>query len=98
MMTGTSGRAALAFALRCGETVGGGNRISLALTTPDDGGIRAAQPCGRFGEGIENGLQVERRVADDLEHVASRGQLPRSRLKLRSQSGLLAARFVELTE
>jgi len=85
-------------ALLCVQAVGRCNRVNLALATPDDGSICAAQPCRQFSEGIEHGLQIERRAADHLEHIAGRGQLPRSRLKLRSQSGLLAARFVELTE
>ena len=37
--------------------------------------VRVAQAGRRFHEGIEHGLQIERRAADDLEHVGCRGLL-----------------------
>src|SRR4051794_35990844 len=85
-------------ALSCGQPVGGSNRVSLTLTTPDDGSICAAQPCSRFGQGIEHSLQVEGGAADDLEDVPGRGQLARPRFQLGREFGLLATRLLKLTD
>ena len=63
--------------------------------------IRFAQPCRRFRERIEHGLQIEGRAADDLEHVGGRGlllqRLARSSLSSRAFSMAMtawAAKFV----
>src|SRR5262245_29370950 len=37
--------------------------------------VGIAKPCGRLNEGIEHSLQIERRTADDLEHVSGSGLL-----------------------
>ena len=46
--------------------------------------VGLAQPRRRFDQRIEHGLQIERRAADDLEHVGG--------------GGLLLQRFAQLVE
>src|SRR5215831_6230338 len=41
----------------------------------DGGYIRLAQPRGRLDQRVEHRLQIERRAADDLEHVGGGGLL-----------------------
>ena len=36
---------------------------------------RAAEFARRFDQGVEHGLQIERRAADDLQHLGGRGLL-----------------------
>jgi len=83
-------------ALLCVQAVGRCNRVNLALATPDDGSICAAQPCRQFSERIEHGLQVERGAADHLEHIAGRGQLPRSGIEFGLEPGFRSSQFVLL--
>jgi hypothetical protein len=42
---------------------------SSTLRTTYGNHIRLAQPGGRLDQGIKHRLQIERRAADDLEHV-----------------------------
>ena len=51
--------------------------------------IRLAQPCGRLDQRIEHGLQIERRAADDLEHVGGGGLLLQRLAQLIEQAGVL---------
>ena len=55
-----------------------------------------AEPNGGLGHRIEHGLQIERRAADDLQHVGGRGlllqrfgQVARARLHLVEQPHVL---------
>ena len=48
-------------------------KISLALEQPSM--ISFAQPGSRFGQCVEYRLQVERRAADDFEHIGGGGLL-----------------------
>src|SRR6516164_11564969 len=57
------------------ETIGRSYRVGVANAPADDCPIRLAQPHRRFRQCIENDLQVERRAADDLEHIGSGGLL-----------------------
>src|SRR5215831_2592741 len=57
---------------------------NIAPWAPDGGHIRLAQPRGRLDQRVEHGRQMERRAADDLEHV--------------SGGGLLLQRFPQLVE
>jgi len=52
-----------------------GSRVIAQLCAGecDPTGIGAAQPRGRFGHCVEHRLQVKRRAADDVEHIAGRG-------------------------
>ena len=47
----------------------------LAVEAEDECFLRLAEPRRAFDEGIEHGLQVEGRAADDFEHVGGRGLL-----------------------
>ena len=58
-------------ALFFGESESGGERICITLAAPDDAAISFANAGCGFDEGIEHCLQIERRAADDLEHVGS---------------------------
>jgi hypothetical protein len=43
---------------------------------PGNGGlIGVAKPGSRFYKGVEYGLQIERRAANDLQHISGRGLL-----------------------
>src|SRR5262249_57939048 len=46
-----------------------------ASGTPDACSFRLAQPCRRFDQRIEYGLQIESRATDHLEDVGGRGLL-----------------------
>src|SRR5262249_60798426 len=46
-----------------------------ALLACNGGPIGIAKPGSRFYKGVENGLQIEGRAADDLEHIGSGGLL-----------------------
>ena len=43
-----------------------------ALAPKQEGGFRVAQPTSRHHQCVEHCLQIERRTADDLEHVGGR--------------------------
>src|SRR5262249_61161769 len=49
--------------------------VGRVARTPYASALRLAQPGSRLDQRVEHGLQVERRAADDLEHVGSRGLL-----------------------
>src|SRR5215813_614694 len=57
---------------------------NIARWAPDGGHIRLAQPRGRLDQRVERGRQIERRAADDLEHVGG--------------GSLLLQRFAQLVE
>src|SRR6516225_3798924 len=57
---------------------------NIARWAPDGGHIRLAQPRGRLDQRVEHSRQIERRAADDLEHVGG--------------SSLLLKRFAQLVE
>ena len=50
-------------------------RVALTGGTMDRRHLRLAQPRCRLDQGIEHGLQIEGRAADDLEHVGGGGLL-----------------------
>src|SRR5262245_16836507 len=58
--------------------------VSVPLLTRDGGHIRFTKVRRRLGEGVEHGLQIERRAADDLENIGG--------------GGLLLQRFAQLVE
>ena len=45
------------------------------LLSGDGGAVRLAKARGRLDQSLQHRLQVERRAADDLEHVGSGGLL-----------------------
>ena len=49
--------------------------VARSPGTVNGGRIRFAQPSCRLNQGVEHLLQVERRAADDLEHIGSGGLL-----------------------
>src|SRR6516165_7907177 len=49
--------------------------IRIALPHQDGAVICRAKPRGRLDERVEHSLQIERRAADDLEHVGGGGAL-----------------------
>src|SRR5262249_35987407 len=51
------------------ETIIRSQFVRLAVLPPDHGLFRIAKPCRRLDQGIEHGLDIEGRPADDLEHV-----------------------------
>ena len=67
-----------------GQSIVGGKLKTRTLRANDSSHIRLAQPGGRLDQRIEHGLQIERRAADDLEHVGG--------------GGLLLQRFAQLVE
>ncbi len=73
------------------EGNGGSNAVHLAVAAVDRAITRIAQPGCRFGDGIEDRLQVEGRAADDLEHVAGCGLVFERLLKI----ARALAQFVE---
>jgi hypothetical protein len=92
-------------ALLFGKSVGCGDGLSVTFAASNYRRIGPAQSCRRFSEGIKHGLQVERRPAHDLKHVAGGGQLPCSRLELRvkpivrsTTRGQLTSHVRELTD
>ena len=52
-----------------------GAKIRITFLTRYRRHIRLAKACGGLDKGVEHGLQVKRRAADDLEHVGGRGLL-----------------------
>src|SRR5262245_51953119 len=61
-----------------------GQTIELTFRLPNVCIFRFAQPSSRLHERVQHYLQVERRTADDLEHIGGRG--------------LLLKRFAQLTQ
>jgi len=51
--------------------------------------VRLTQPCSRFNERIEHGLQIEGRAADHLKHVGGRGLLLQRLAQLVEQTRVL---------
>src|SRR5262249_52111496 len=49
--------------------------VGFVLLARNGSQVRLAQPCRRFDQRIEHGLQIEGRAADDLEHVGGSGLL-----------------------
>src|SRR5215471_8616421 len=49
--------------------------IYVPIALEDHAPVRLAKPRRRFRQRVEHGLQIERRPADDLEHVGGRGLL-----------------------
>ena len=60
--------------LRCG-VVGRRHTQQLAIETEDERPVGPAQPGRTFDHGFEHRLQIERRAADDFEHLSGRGLL-----------------------
>jgi len=60
---------------RLRQTIIGRKLEIRTLRAKDARHVGFAQPRRRFHQRIEHGLQVERRAADDLEHVGRRGLL-----------------------
>ena len=52
-----------------GQSIVGGKLKTRTLRANNSSHISLAQPCSQLDECIEHGLQIERRPADDLEHV-----------------------------
>src|SRR5262245_45419803 len=73
-------------AFRKNRTVMGNEKKPVAIGTPNGRVVRVAQLRRRLHQRIEHSLQVERRAADDLEHVGG-GSLLRQGLG-NSLSGL----------
>ena len=48
---------------------------SRALWTTDSRHVCLAKPGNRFNKSLEHGLKIERRAANDLQHVGGRGLL-----------------------
>src|SRR6187551_3387966 len=61
---------------------GGRHPHQLAIETVNKRSVRSTQPGRTFNYGLENGLQVERRPADDLQHFRRRGLLFQSLAKI----------------
>ncbi len=61
-----------------------GAPVNLTVATKYETSVGTGQSGGRFDQRVENGLQIESRAADHLEHVGS--------------SGLLLKRFAQLIE
>src|SRR5262249_44732644 len=66
------------------QIVGGHRAADIAVVTENHASLGATEPDGRTQESIEDHLQIERRAADDLEHVGG--------------SGLLLERFTQFVE
>src|SRR5262249_57646023 len=60
------------------------NTVDFVVTPRQPRVVRFAQPYRRLNQGVEDGLQVEGRAADDLENVGG--------------GGLLLQRFTQLAE
>ena len=71
------------------EAVVSGEPIGLSRAQEDLHVLRLAQAARRVGQGIEHGLQVECRAADDFEHIGSGGLLLQRFTKLVEQAGVL---------
>src|SRR5579863_1358933 len=52
--------------------VGGGYRELVPFQLEDQDILRFAKPTSRLNDGVENGLQIKRRAADDLEDFGGR--------------------------
>src|SRR6516162_2383985 len=70
--------------------------ILFALAKEDECHFSLAQPRGGFDKGVQYGLQIKRRTANDLEHVRGRrlllqrfGKLARARLHFLEQANVL---------
>ena len=62
--------------LELGREAVGRDKVKLVIPEANDGSlVRAAKLRRRFDERLKHGLQIERRTADDLEHVGGRGLL-----------------------
>src|SRR5437016_13085984 len=69
--------------------LGGRNKVVLAVVQPEELRIvRMAEVSSGLDNGIEDGLQLGGRAADDVEHVARRG-LVLERLRQLSRARLL---------
>jgi hypothetical protein len=60
----------------------------IAFESPNEGGVRLAQPNSRFDQRVEHRLQVERRAADNLEHFAGGSLSLQSLLEFHFQFGV----------
>src|SRR5262245_6979665 len=61
--------------VRIGKAMAVGKMIGAILKTEYEGALGVTKPCRRCGQRVEHGLQVERRAANDLEHVGGGGLL-----------------------
>jgi hypothetical protein len=59
------------------------------LRAPNTRHLSVAEAGGGFGQRVEHRLQIERRAADDLEHVRGGGLLLQAFAQLIEQSGVL---------
>jgi hypothetical protein len=71
------------------EAVGCGDRIGIADSPSDNRLIGLAELDRRSGEGVENGLKVKGRAADDLQHIGSGGLLLQRLAQLVEQPRIL---------
>src|SRR5271166_1690610 len=60
----------------------GHNSPKLTLPPADHCHVGIAKPCGGLDHRVQHGLQIERRAADDLQHVADRGLVFQRFLKI----------------
>jgi hypothetical protein len=72
-----------------GEAVARGGIIETVADKPDGRLVGMAEPARRLHQRVEHGLQIERRAADDLEHVCSGGLLLQRFARLVEQPGVL---------
>src|SRR5262249_21467295 len=76
-------------ALLLRETIGGGERVGVACSPPDNGLICLAQSDRRLCQRIEYRLQIESGAADHLEHVGGGGLLLQRLAQFVEQSSVL---------
>src|SRR5215472_13506227 len=61
----------------------------VAVRSPDSSDLGATEPRGALGEGVEHGLKVEGRAANQLEHVRRRGLLVQRLARLADEPRVL---------
>src|SRR5262245_50599055 len=66
-----------------------GNSVDVPARPPDVGTLGFAQACRRFDQRVEYRLQIERRAANDLEHVGGGGLLLERLAQLVEQARVL---------
>src|SRR5262249_30083822 len=71
------------------ETVGLCSEEYPALLPGDGRAVGVAKPGSRFHKGVEHGLQIEGRAADDLEYVGGGGLLLQRLAQFVEQAGVL---------
>ena len=71
------------------DAVGGSKRIALTLPASQNALLCPAKPRRSFDQSVEHSLQIERRAADDLEHVGGGGLLLQGLAQLVEQARVL---------